>query len=190
MKRLTRLPLNLRERLWRLGPRRVLDMVSLERDAARFAQLPRPGFIIIGAPKCGTSWLQRALAQHPDIIMVPDEIEYFSLHFDLPIEWYFAHFTRATAATPQTSRNPRALGEKSARYCAIDLDRIGMLHSLVPEAKIILMTRDPVTRHWSHAKRYFSKRRLNPRTGGVTAVPRDDLLAFFEVCARSASSPR
>ena len=55
-----------------------------------------------------------------------------------------------------------------------------MLHRLVPDAKIILMTRDPVNRHWSHAKRFFSKRRFNPREGGVAAVPREELLAFFD----------
>ena len=42
------------------------------------------------------------------------------------------------------------------------------------------MTRDPVARHWSHAKRYFSKRRFNPREGGVLDVPLDELFAFFE----------
>ena len=41
------------------------------------------------------------------------------------------------------------------------------------------MTRDPVARHWSHAKRYFSKRRFNPREGGVLGVPRAELYAFF-----------
>jgi hypothetical protein len=180
MKRLTRLPLTLRERLWRLRHRRMQDMASIERGATRLSHLPRPDFVIIGAPKCGTSWLQRALAQHPDIVMVPDEIEYFSSHLDLPLDWYLAHFASALAASRQASGAPRALGEKSARYCAIELDRIRMLHRLVPEAKIILMIRDPVNRHWSHAKRFFSKRRFNPREGGVAAVPREELLAFFD----------
>ena len=79
MKRLTRLPLNL--------ARAALAIASPphaghgQHRARRYASrpLPRPDFVIIGAPKCGTSWLQRALAQHPDIVMVPDEIEYFSL---------------------------------------------------------------------------------------------------------------
>jgi hypothetical protein len=152
-------------------------MASIERSSTRLAHLPRPDFIIIGAPKCGTSWLQRVLAQHPDIVMVPDEIEYFSNHLDLPLDWYLAHFASALAGSPRHS--PPVLGEKSARYCAIEPDRIRMLHRLVPDAKIILMTRDPVNRHWSHAKRFFSKRRINPRQGGIAAVPREELLAFL-----------
>ena len=178
IKRVIRLPLSLRERFWRLRPRRVQDLASIKRQASRLAHLPRPDFVIIGAPKCGTSWLQRVLAQHRDIVMVPDEIEYFSNHLDFPLGWYLAHFKRALAISHQVS--PRVLGEKSARYCAIERDRIRMLHSLVPEANIILMTRDPVERHWSHAKRFFSKRRINPREGGITAVPREELRAFLD----------
>ena len=43
MKRLTRLPLSLRERLWRLRPRRVQDMASIERElyASRPSAPPR-----------------------------------------------------------------------------------------------------------------------------------------------------
>src|SRR6476620_438523 len=40
--------------------------------------LPYPHFIIIGAPKCGTSWLRAALDQHPEVLMLPDDVEYFS----------------------------------------------------------------------------------------------------------------
>lgn len=42
------------------------------------------------------------------------------------------------------------------------------------------MTRDPVARHWSQAKRYFSKRRFNKREGGVLGIPRNELFDFFE----------
>ena len=178
MKRLARLPLALRERLWRFRPRRAPTLSDIDRDSARLSHLPRPDFLIIGAPKCGTSWLQRALAQHPEIVVVPDEIEYFSAHLDFPLDWYLAHFARALAESPQRAR--RVVGEKSARYCSIAPESIDLVHRLLPEAKIILMTRDPVARHWSNAKRYFSKRRFNPREGGVLAVPQDELFTFFE----------
>ena len=178
MKRLTRLPLSLRERLWRLRPRRVQDMASIERGSTRLAHLPRPDFIIIGAPKCGTSWLQRVLAQHPDIVMVPDEIEYFSNHLDLPLDWYLAHFASALAGSPRHS--PPVLGEKSARYCAIEPDRIRMLHRLVPDAKIILMTRDPVNDTGRMPSVSF------PNENSILArvvsplLPREELLAFLD----------
>ena len=156
------------------------DLARIDRAASRSRHLPRPDFIIIGAPKCGTSWLQRALGQHPDILVVPDEIEYFSAHFDYPLEWYLNHFARQVKAAAARSGTSPILGEKSARYCSIAPDRIRLVHRLLPDVKLILMTRDPVARHWSQAKRFFSKRRFNKREGGVLAIPRQELFDFFE----------
>jgi len=155
-------------------------LASIDRAASRLRHLPRPDFIIIGAPKCGTSWLKRALGQHPDILVVPDEIEYFSAHLDYPLDWYLNHFVRQVRPTAPPSGTSPVLGEKSARYCSIAPDRIRLVHRLLPDAKLILMTRDPVTRHWSQAKRFFSKRRFNKREGGVLAIPRQELFDFFE----------
>jgi hypothetical protein len=180
-KRVSRLTASLRSRLTHIRYRRGLqDLDAIGREAPRLSHLPHPDFIIIGAPKCGTSWLQRALAQHPNIVTVPDEIEYFSMHLDYPLKWYLNHFARQIGATPQQSGTPNVIGEKSARYCAIEPDRIGLVHRLLPDAKLILMTRDPIARHWSQAKRFFSKRRFNKREGGVFGVPREELFDFFE----------
>jgi hypothetical protein len=42
------------------------------------------------------------------------------------------------------------------------------------------MMRDPVSRHWAHTKRYFSKARIAEREGGdVLSVPRDRLYDFM-----------
>jgi hypothetical protein len=156
------------------------DLNKIGSEVSSLSHLPHPHFIIIGAPKCGTSWMQRALGQHPEILMVPDEIEYFSMHLGYPVEWYVSHFSRATRHTKSLPRTSYVLGEKSARYCAIKLDRIAFVHRLLPNARLILMTRDPIARHWSQAKRFFSKRRFNRRQGGVFSVPRDELFDFFE----------
>jgi len=175
----SRLSSSVRNRLAQvLARRRGHDLRRI--DHARSSHLPRPDFIIIGAPKCGTSWLQRVLGQHPEVTVVPDEIEYFSAHLDFPLEWYLSHFARAARAASASSGTPRVIGEKSARYCSMPPDRIRLVHGLLPDAKLILMTRDPVARHWSQAKRYFSKRRFNKRGDSVLAIPRDELFDFFE----------
>jgi hypothetical protein len=155
------------------------DLPKIARTGGAATEHPRPDFIIIGAPKCGTSWLQGALGQHPSIIMVPDEIEYFSVHLHYPVEWYFDHFTQRLASVKAALPASYALGEKSARYCAISPDRISLIRRLLPDARLILMTRDPVARHWSQAKRYFSKRRLSNQQGGVLTVPRSKLFDYF-----------
>ena len=140
---------------------------------------PRPDFIIIGAPKCGTSWLQSVLNQHPNVIMVPDEIEYFSAHYDYPVEWYLEHFARRLTSAKDAEPTSYVLGEKSAHYCSMSQDRIQRVRDLLPDARLVLMTRDPVTRHWANAKRFFEKRRLRNREAAVLALPRGKLFEFF-----------
>jgi hypothetical protein len=41
------------------------------------------------------------------------------------------------------------------------------------------MTRDPVARHWAHAKRHFQKERFDKNRGGVLGVPREELFDHF-----------
>lgn len=139
-----------------------------------------PDFIIIGAPKCGTSWLQGGLGHHPHVITVPEEIEYFSLHLDYPFEWYAEHFARRLDEMKDAKRAPYLLGEKSARYCAMPLENIRHLYERLPDTRLILMTRDPVSRHWAHAKQFFAKRKLINPDQAVLSMRRRKLFNFFE----------
>jgi hypothetical protein len=145
------------------------------------ATLPYPHFVIIGAPKCGTSWLQGALGQHPNVVVVPDEIEYFSSNFDRqPVEWYENLFEQQVAQVAPQKAAPYVVGEKSARYCSLPPDRIRLVRRLLPDVRLVLMARDPVSRHWSHAKRYFSKPRHAEREGGtILTASRDRVFDFL-----------
>ena len=177
--RVSRFSLSFQRRLEDIRYRRRWHSPSIVRTAVSTSkQLPRPDFIIIGAPKCGTSWLQGALNQHPDILMVPDEIEYFSAHEDFPLEWYLHYFEQRIAAAPPRSAS-YIVGEKSARYCSLTPERIRRVRRLLPDAQLILMARDPIARHWAQAKRYFSKKRFDKQGGGVLSLPRDELFDFF-----------
>jgi hypothetical protein len=140
---------------------------------------PRPDFIVIGAPKCGTSWLLAALKQHPNVRMAPKEIEYFSFHLDYPFEWYLEHFARLTASLESSGASSFILGEKSARYCSIPTANIRRVRELLPNVRLVLMARDPVARHWAHAKRHFGKRQFHNPEMAVLDVPRSKLFAFF-----------
>lgn len=162
-------------RIW--GEPRLLDLVA----AGKTTTLPYPHFIIIGAPKCGTSWLQGALGQHPRVIVVPDEIEFFSSNIDTyPLEWYLDLFRQRIRLVSGEKTAPWVVGEKSARYCSLPPDRIQLLHRLLPDIRLVLMTRDPVARHWSHVKQYYSKPRVAEKEGGdVLSVPRKRLFGFL-----------
>jgi hypothetical protein len=139
----------------------------------------RPDFIVIGAPKCGTSWLLSALNQHPNIRMPPREVEYFSLHLDYPVAWYLEHFANL-AGGPEPCGTTYIVGEKSARYCSMPQSHIERVRELMPDVRIVLMARDPVARHWAHAKRHFGKRRYRHPEQAILDVPRRKLFAFFE----------
>jgi hypothetical protein len=140
-----------------------------------------PDFLIIGAPKCATSWLQSSLSLHPQVRIVPDEIEYFSSHIDRPLSWYLAHFENLIKAEDshlELAGQNYLLGEKSAGYCGISPKRIRLVHDLLPDSRLILMVRDPVARHWSHAKRYFSKIK-SQKKGYDSLDSRGQLYEFF-----------
>jgi hypothetical protein len=143
-----------------------IDKALLMRAAGETAP-PLPDFLIIGAPKCATSWLSKGLGSQPHIFMVPEEIEYFSSHLERPLSWYLSHFAELPAAAGRRNRplpgQKRFLGEKSAGYCGLPPATIELVHKLLPDTKLILMIRDPVKRHWSHAKRYFSKKKAQKR---------------------------
>jgi hypothetical protein len=120
--------------------------------------------------------------------MVPDEIEYFSMHLTYPIEWYLDHFARAAKAALSQPGPPRVIGEKSARYCSITPDRIELVRCLLPDVKLILMTRDPVARHWSQAKRFFRSAGSTSARVASSAYRVRTCSSFSSACALSASS--
>jgi hypothetical protein len=111
-----------------------------------------PDFLIIGAEKAGTTWLYDILRAHPDLFL-PDtkEIHFFNRHTSTGREsdnfrhrgpaWYERHFD---AAPPGT----RA-GEATPMYLC-DPDAPGRIHLTLPEARFIVILRDPVARSWSH----------------------------------------
>lgn len=58
--------------------------------------LCRPGFIIIGAGKCGTSSLYRYLVGHPRVLPAKNkQIHYFKYFTNYPMQWYLKHFPPA-----------------------------------------------------------------------------------------------
>ena len=143
--------------------------------------IPLPDFLIIGAPKCGTSWLRVALAEHPEIIMVQEEIEFFPHPILKSLDWYIRHFAEDSPFLDVRNaayRKPYEnciIGEKSARYCAMPEERVKLVHRLLPNARLVLMVRDPVERHWAHAKQHFTKRGQN-----IENLPKDVVFRLFK----------
>jgi tetratricopeptide (TPR) repeat protein len=106
-----------------------------------------PDFIIIGAGKCGTSSLHVYLMQHPQIVPPIDkEIHFFSHKVAYGKDWYLSHF-----APTARSSTKLITGEASTSYFhTCHLNTHQTMHQLLPDAKLILLLRDPVERAISH----------------------------------------
>lgn len=108
-----------------------------------------PSFLVIGGQRCGTSYLYELLSRHTLICAaLLKEIHYFSTNYYRGWGWYTAHFPKMRGG--QDSKiSPRITGEASPYY---------MFHPYVPQrvardvpdAKLIAILRNPVTRAYSH----------------------------------------
>ncbi|MEG5057912.1 tetratricopeptide repeat protein [Microcoleus sp. A2-C5] len=111
-----------------------------------------PKFIIIGSQRCGTTSLYTYLAEHPQILTpIKKEMDFFSWHFHRGIDWYLAHFPLMPEGEEFVT------GEASPSYfdCREAPERV---YSACPEAKLIVLLRNPVDRAISH---FYRLKELN-----------------------------
>lgn len=121
---------------------------------------PRPDFLIIGAPKAGTTALHTALTQHPDVFVTrPKEPKYWLCddapppHWNGPgdrhsqQEWIWRAHEYAALFSP--ARDDQVRGESTPFYLWSRgaHRRIG---EALPEVKLIAVVRDPVDRAYSN----------------------------------------
>jgi hypothetical protein len=118
---------------------KVYDQLnSMEKGFA--AQVKRPNFFILGAAKSGTTFLDNALRLHPQVFMSPvKEPTFFCRSFQVvanPIE-YFELFAAAG--------RENIIGEASHAYLT-DPSSAGVLHALFPDARFLVVLRNPADR--------------------------------------------
>jgi len=101
-----------------------------------------PDAVILGAQKSGTSSLHYYLVQHPQVIApLRKEVHYFDVGYQHGEAWYRAHFGR---------RGQPGLNIDSSPYYLFHPAVPGRLHALLPDARLIVLLRDPVRRAYSH----------------------------------------
>lgn len=123
-----------------------------------------PNLVVIGAMKCGTTSLHRYLRLHPEITMsAPKELNFFvtELQWGLGEEWYRSHFDPRLPVRGESSvhytNHPRFAGVAER------------MHSLVPEARLVYVVRDPVSRMLSHY--------VHNRAGGYEQLEAEEALS-------------
>ena len=108
-----------------------------------------PNFICVGAQKCGTTTLYNVLDKHNEVYMPAKKELHFFDHTEMePIEKLRDHFRH--------SKLEQVRGEVTPYYM---FHESGMknIHSVVPNAKIIILLRDPIERAISHYWHAVSK---------------------------------
>jgi hypothetical protein len=102
---------------------------------------PLPDFLILGAQKAGTTALYAYLRWHSDITGPSfKEVSFFDRHYAHGERWYRAHMP---------ARRRSLVGEASPSYLFHPLapERVA---SMLPDARLIVLLRNPVDRAFSH----------------------------------------
>ena len=109
----------------------------------------KPNFIVVGAQRCGTTWLYENLSNHPEVYMSEEkELNFFSdlndNKFSLGEPWYFSNFDDAN--------NVKCIGEITPEYLVCDL-AYRRIKKTLGAIKIIVIVRNPLDRIVSSYKR-------------------------------------
>jgi hypothetical protein len=129
-----------------------------------------PDFIIIGAAKAGTTSLYQYLAEHPCIHPSrTKEVHFFAIHYAKGLGWYRANFPmRATLRLASRMSGERHITGEATPYYLYHPLAAERAAQVVPQAKLIVLLRNPVDRAISNY--YFEV-----KTGGEK-VPFEEAL--------------
>lgn len=106
-----------------------------------------PDFVGIGAQKAGTSWWSALIGEHPDVHRAgdqPKELHFFDEYWERPftdadVERYARYFPRPPGGSS---------GEWTPGYI-VDFWTPELLRRAAPEARILILLRDPLERYRS-----------------------------------------
>ncbi len=107
-----------------------------------------PGFMLAGAKRCGSTSLYAYLLEHPDVAPLFPAAEhkkgthYFDRHPEKSLAWYRSHFP--------LRHNPRIVAGEASTYYFAHPYAARRAAETAPQAKIIILLREPVERAFSH----------------------------------------
>ncbi|MEM7666563.1 MAG: sulfotransferase [Pseudomonadota bacterium] len=110
-------------------------------------------FIIIGAGKSATTWLQTQLQDDPAVYMPDPELHYFSREYDREDDWYLSQFSDEGIG--------KTVGEKSNSYL-YEPEAAERIHRVMPGVKLIAQLRNPVERAYSNYCMLFRRGVVGP----------------------------
>lgn len=100
-------------------------------------------FLGIGAQKSGTSWLYKALSEHPKIAFPGGkEVHFWDQQRSLGVEWYAQLFSNEAYIN----------GDITPAYGFLPTEVIQEIYDLMPHLRLIYLIRNPIERAWSSAR--------------------------------------
>jgi len=131
---------------------RAVHAVSV--NAGRLTHRARmlPGFLIVGAQRCGTTSMYRTLSQHPAVLkaVLHKGVHYFDTGYEHSLAWYQGHFPlRARAALVRRSTGEIPLTFESSPYYMFHPLAAQRIRRDLPGVKLLVLVRDPVDRAYS-----------------------------------------
>ena len=136
-----------------------------------------PDFLGLGVQKGGTTSLHCLLEQHPEVFLPPvKEVHYFSLNFASGEAWYRSQFASA---------EPEQRCGEITPYYLFHPQVPARVREALPQAKLIVLLRDPVERALSQ---YFHSRRHGFEPLGLEAALESEpqRLLRAEACLKAA----
>lgn len=104
--------------------------------------MDRPNFLILGAPKAGTTSLHRYLTHHPDVFMVtPRDPLFFEAEYERGLSWYWNTFYGGWSGEALAG---------DARVANLFLPYVApRIRECLPDARLVVILRNPVERAFS-----------------------------------------
>jgi|APSaa5957512535_1039671.scaffolds.fasta_scaffold63227_2 hypothetical protein len=118
-----------------------------------------PNFLIIGTAKSGTTSLFEHLIKHPSIFPpLAQQPNYFTSHYQKSESWYRSFFPSIIRKNiiQNVKKQKFLTGEASTQYYWYP-HAAKRVKSLLPNAKIILLLRNPIDRSYSQYQMEFTK---------------------------------
>ncbi len=104
-----------------------------------------PDFLIIGAQKCGTTFLYHLLCQHPYVqAAATKEVHFFDTNFQKGVGWYRSRFS-----PPTHKEGRKVITGESSPYYIYHPHAAKRAAQVVPGARLIALLRNPVDRAFS-----------------------------------------
>ena len=124
---------------------------------------------MIGCQRCGTTWTDAALREHPEVFLPEAKQSYFfDRNYEKGIDWYLERF--------QGSEGYKAIGEVATGYCL--LESIPLMHQNFPDIQLMMVMRNPIHRAYSN---YQARKAESGWTSFANALEREpDLLTRGE----------